>query len=90
MESTESESRQASGEARRDVLSRGSHPSAGAHYDAVLRYLRGLYVRAPKASVTPPKQTSAEPETEGTAAAGPKSEPSGSADTTRRQAEPGT
>ncbi len=92
MNSTESESRQASDEARRDILSRGAHPNTGARYDAVLRYLRGLYVRTPKTSPEQkqPARPQAGPGTGATTPAGPKPEPPDSAKSTHRQADQGS
>ena len=92
MNGSESERHQAGGEARRDVQSRGAHPSAGGHYDALLRYLRGLYVRAPKSATTAQKQaaTQAGSGTEVTTPTGPKSQPSGPAEATPPRAEPGS
>lgn len=53
MSSSETESRKAAGEARRDVLGHGGQPGTASRYDAVLRYLRGLYAKAPKEQHVP-------------------------------------
>lgn len=53
MSGNEAESRQAAQEARRDVLSHVGATGTANRYDALLRYLRGLYVRAPKEHKVP-------------------------------------
>jgi hypothetical protein len=53
MSGSETESQKAAGEARRDVLGHVVQPGTGGRYDALLRYLRGLYVREPKSSPKP-------------------------------------
>lgn len=58
MSDGEAESRKAAGEARLDVLSRAGQPGAGNRYDALLRYLRGIYTRPPKE-----RQSSEDPRT---------------------------
>lgn len=45
-------------EARRDVIGRAGIPNSGAHHDALLRYLRGLYVR-PQKTQSAPQRTEA-------------------------------
>ena len=56
MDSTASESHKAGTEARRAAYSHGGHSTTSVRYDALLRYLRGLYVRPEKTSTTTPKQ----------------------------------
>ena len=56
MNGTETDSRSAGEEARRDVISRAGQTGTGAHYDALLRYLRGLYVRSPKTTTQQTRQ----------------------------------
>lgn len=56
MNSTASESHQAGAEARRAAHSHGGHSTTGVRYDALLRYLRGLYVRPERTSTTTVKQ----------------------------------
>ncbi|MBS2965892.1 hypothetical protein KGA66_22780 [Actinocrinis puniceicyclus] len=52
------ESGHAREEARRDVINRAVTPSSEARYDALLRYLRGLYVR-PQKTASAPQRTEA-------------------------------
>ncbi len=59
MNGTESQSRQTGQEARRDVLSRAAQSGSTSRYDALLRYLRGLYVREDNAKTEPKKQAEA-------------------------------
>lgn len=53
MTQNEAESRKVGGEARRDILGRAGQPGAGSRYDALLRYLRGVYTRPPKETPQP-------------------------------------
>lgn len=69
MSGSDTESRKAAGEARRDVVSRAGQSGTANRYDALLRYLRGLYVKAPEEHDVPKS-----PETE--AAKGAESDPS--------------
>lgn len=52
MNGTASESHRAGEEARRDTISSSGRSGTDTRYDAMLRYLRGLYVRSPKAQQT--------------------------------------
>jgi hypothetical protein len=49
---TASESHRAGEEARRDTISGSGRSGTDTRYDAMLRYLRGLYVRSPKTQQT--------------------------------------
>lgn len=53
MSGTASESHRAGQEARRDTVSNSVRSGTDTRYDAMLRYLRGLYVRSPKTQQTP-------------------------------------
>lgn len=71
MSGSEAESRTAAGEARRDILGRVGQPGTANRYDALLRYLRGLYVRAPeehhaseRPETAPAKKAGSDPSTE--------------------------
>ena len=71
MSDSEAGSRKAAGEARRDVIGRVGHAGTDSRYDAVLRYLRSLYVKAPKEphvperpKTEPTKEAESEPTTE--------------------------
>ena len=66
MSGTASESHRAGQEARRDTVSSSVRSGTDTRYDAMLRYLRGLYVRSPKTQQTsnapkPPTQPPIEP-----------------------------
>jgi len=56
MSGTESESHQAGQEARRDTVGHVTQSGSTSRYDALLRYLRGLYVRGDNAKTEPKKQ----------------------------------
>ncbi|HZP51321.1 hypothetical protein [Actinocrinis sp.] len=65
MNGTSAESHRAGAEARRETVSSTGHSGTDTRYNAMLRYLRGLYVRSPQApqkASAPKAQTP--PETE--------------------------
>ena len=65
MNGTASESHRAGEEARRGTVSSTGHSGTDTRYDAMLRYLRGLYVRSPKTqNATSVPQTPTQPKTE--------------------------
>lgn len=76
MNGTSAESHRASAEARRETVSSTGHSGTDTRYDAMLRYLRGLYVRSPQATQKPsaPKARS-QPKTEPDAPAAEPGEP---------------
>ncbi len=49
MSGTSSESHHAGTESRRETVSSTGHSGTDTRYNAMLRYLRGLYVRSPQA-----------------------------------------
>ena len=50
MSGTSAESHRAGAEARRETVSSTGHSGTDTRYNAMLRYLRGLYVRSPQAT----------------------------------------
>lgn len=65
MSGSERESHQAGAEARRDVLGHSAQPASTSRYDALLRYLRGMWARGEDGNREPTgTQTKPEPEVE--------------------------
>ena len=80
MSGTSSDSHRAGAEARRDTVSSTGHSGTDTRYNAMLRYLRGLYVRSPQApqKASAPKaqsQPKTEPEAPPAETGGPPVEP---------------
>ena len=61
MSGSQAESRKAAGEARRDVVGHVGQPGTANRYDALLRYLRGLYAKAPKEHLVPESPAATDP-----------------------------
>ena len=76
MSGTSADSHRAGAEARRETVTTTGHSGTDTRYNAMLRYLRGLYVRSPQATqkATAPKAQS-EPKTEPEAPAAEPAEP---------------
>jgi len=77
---TSSESHHAGTESRRETVSSTGHSGTDTRYNAMLRYLRGLYVRSPQApqkasAPTAQSQPSTEPEAPATEPDAPAAEP---------------
>lgn len=83
MSGTASESHRAGEEARRDTVSSPTRSGTDTRYDALLRYLRGLYVKSPKTQQTTnaakaPSQSATKPSEPSTEPSAPVSKSSDS------------